>query len=70
MRMAFPDLRKRYEGRHFRARGYFSTASGNITDDVILQYFHEHEPAGVSRWLFSCWLLRYPIVWNRLSEEK
>ena len=32
-----PDLRKRYWGRHFWARGYFSTTSGNITDNVILQ---------------------------------
>jgi hypothetical protein len=32
---------------------YFSTTSGNITDDVILPYLQEHEPTGVSRWLFS-----------------
>ena len=30
-------------------KGYFSTTSGNITDDVILQYLQEHEPTGVSR---------------------
>jgi putative transposase len=36
VQMEFPDLRKRYWGRC--ARGYFSTTSGNITDDVILQY--------------------------------
>ena len=36
VQMEFPDLRKRYWGRHFWARGYFSTTSGNITDDVIL----------------------------------
>jgi putative transposase len=44
VQMEFPDLR-----RHFWARGYFSTTSGNITDDVILQYLQEHEPTGVSR---------------------
>lgn len=33
----FPAIRKRYWGRHFWAKGYFSTTSGNITDDVILQ---------------------------------
>ena len=49
VQMEFPDLRKRYGGRHFWARGYFSTTSGNITDDVILQYLQEHEPTGVSR---------------------
>jgi Transposase IS200 like len=38
VQMEFPDLRKRYWGRHFWARGYFSTTSGNITDDVI-SYF-------------------------------
>jgi putative transposase len=47
VQMEFPDLRKRYWGRC--ARGY-STTSGNITDDVILQYLQEHEPTGVSRW--------------------
>jgi putative transposase len=49
VQMEFPDLRKRYWGRHFWARGYFSTTSGNITDDVILQYLQEHEPTGASR---------------------
>ena len=49
VQMEFPELRKRYWGRHFWARGYFSTTSGNITDAVILQYLQEHEPTGVSR---------------------
>ncbi len=45
----FPALRKRYWGCHFWARGYFSTTSGNITDDVILQYLEQHiaKPTGV-----------------------
>jgi hypothetical protein len=30
----FPALKKRYWGRHFWARGYFCTTSGNVTDDV------------------------------------
>ena len=47
----FPAIRKRYWGCHFWARGYFSTTSGNITDDVILQYLENHltKPTGVSR---------------------
>ena len=47
----FPAIRKRYWGCHFWARGYFSTTSGNITDDVILQYLENHttEPTDVSR---------------------
>ena len=38
----FPALRKRYWGQRFWARGYFCTTSGNITDDVILQYLGQH----------------------------
>src|SRR4029450_9235327 len=53
VQMEFPELRKRYWGRHFWARGYFCTTSGNITDDVILQYIRSHEPTGASRELFS-----------------
>ena len=52
IQMEFPDLRKKYWGRRFWARGYFSTTSGNVTDDVILQYLELHskrEPTGVSR---------------------
>ena len=49
VQMEFPEIRKRYWGRHFWARGYFCTTSGNITDDVILQYLQGHEPTGVSR---------------------
>jgi putative transposase len=47
----FPGLKKCYWGRHFWARGYFCTTSGNATDDVILQYIEQHgaKPAGVSR---------------------
>jgi putative transposase len=42
-------MRKRTWGRHFWARGSFSTTCGNITDDVILQYLREHEPPGGTR---------------------
>ncbi|MEQ8340155.1 MAG: transposase, partial [Marinovum algicola] len=43
---------KRYWGRRFWARGYFSTTSGNVTDDIILQYLElhgKHDATGVSR---------------------
>jgi len=52
IQMEYPELRKRYWGRRFWARGYFSTTSGNVTDDVILQYLELHsqrEPTGISR---------------------
>ena len=38
----FEHIRKRYWGQRFWARGYFSTTSGNITDDVILNYLDKH----------------------------
>ena len=38
----FEHLRKRYWGQRFWARGYFSTTSGNITDDVITAYLDRH----------------------------
>ena len=38
----FPELRKRYWGRRFWARGYFCTTSGNITDEVIMSYLEHH----------------------------
>lgn len=41
----FPHLRKQYWGRHFWGRGYFSTTSGNVTDDVINQYIDNHVDA-------------------------
>tara|TARA_R110002110_G_C12942421_1_gene669591 strand:- start:24 stop:371 length:348 start_codon:yes stop_codon:yes gene_type:complete len=42
VQMEFPELRKRYWGRRFWARGYFSTTSGNVTDDIIMQYLELH----------------------------
>jgi putative transposase len=51
VQLEFPGLRKRYWGRHFWARGYFCTTSGNVTDEIILQYIEQHadKPTGVSR---------------------
>lgn len=41
----FPILRKKYWGRHLWARGYFSSTSGNITDDMINEYINRHTDA-------------------------
>ena len=44
---SFPDLRKRYWGRHFGARGYFCATSGELTEEMIKQYLEHHfEPKG------------------------
>ena len=37
----FPILRKKYWGRHLWARGYFSSTSGNVTDDMINEYINK-----------------------------
>lgn len=41
-------LSKEFWGRHMWARGYFVASSGNITDEVIMQYIEEQgkEPTG------------------------
>lgn len=41
----FPSLEKHYWGKHFWGRGYFSTTSGNVTDDVINNYINNHVDA-------------------------
>jgi putative transposase len=41
----FPELRKRYWGRHFWGRGYFSATSGNVTDEIINEYINSHYDA-------------------------
>ncbi len=38
----FPELKKKFWGRHFWGRGYFSTTSGNVTDDMINEYINNH----------------------------
>ncbi|MEM7211418.1 MAG: IS200/IS605 family transposase [Pseudomonadota bacterium] len=47
----FPLIRKRYWGQRFWGRGYFSTTSGAITQDIVLQYLEQHipDPTGTSR---------------------
>ena len=40
----FPEVRKRYWGQRFWARGFFSTTSGNITNEMILNYIDSHQP--------------------------
>ena len=41
----FPMTGKKYWGRHFWGRGYFSTTSGNITDEMINAYIDGHTDA-------------------------
>jgi len=44
---SFPDLKKRFWGRHFWARGYFCVTSGELTEKMIKEYLEHHfEPKG------------------------
>ena len=45
LQQEFPELKKRYCGRHFWCRGYFSTTSGNVTDKTIDDYIEDHDDA-------------------------
>ena len=41
----FPEMSKRYWSRHFWGRGFFSTTSGNVTDEMINAYISDHADA-------------------------
>ena len=38
----FPDLRKRFWGRHFWAIGYGAWSTGNISDKMVDEYLEHH----------------------------
>ena len=39
---SFPELKRRYWGRHFWARGYFCVTSGDLTEEMIKDYLEHH----------------------------
>jgi len=39
----FPELKKRYWGRHFWATGYGVWSTGNITDEMVQKYLEHHQ---------------------------
>jgi putative transposase len=41
--MEYKELNKIFWGQHFWARGYFAASSGNVTDEVILEYIQKQE---------------------------
>ena len=42
LQQEFPDVRKRYWGKHLWAIGYGAWSSGNITDELVAQYLEHH----------------------------
>jgi putative transposase len=43
LQMEFPELGKRFWGKHIWSRGYFCVSSGNVTDDMIKAYIESQE---------------------------
>ena len=41
-------LRQRFWGNHLWARGYFAVSSGNITDEMIMEYIKEQEGENIN----------------------
>jgi putative transposase len=39
----FKELSKKFWDRHIGAAGYFATSSGNVTDEVIMQYLESQD---------------------------
>ena len=39
----FKVIQKEFWGRHLWARGYFAASSGNVTDEIIIQYIENQD---------------------------
>lgn len=46
LQQEFPELKKRYWGRHFWAIGYGCWSTGNITDKMVNEYLEHHRKKG------------------------
>ena len=44
----FPEIKKLYWGKRFWGRGFFSSTSGNVTDEVINNYINNHSDANAT----------------------
>ena len=43
LQQEFPELRKRYWGKHFWGIGYGAWSTGNLTDEMVNEYLDHHE---------------------------
>jgi putative transposase len=41
--LEFKHLEKQFWGRHLWARGYFAASSGNVTDEIIIEYIDKQD---------------------------
>ena len=42
LQQEFPELRKRYWGKHFWAIGYGAWSTGSLTDELVAEYLEHH----------------------------
>jgi putative transposase len=49
----FPLLRKKFWGRHFWARGYFCCSSGNVIDEMIIEYIETQDASSDDNFKFE-----------------
>lgn len=42
LQLEYPDLKKRYWGKHFWAIGYGVWSTGNVTEEVVESYLEHH----------------------------
>ena len=45
LQMEYKDLNKQFWGRYLWGRGYFVASSGNVTDEVIMEYIRTQDIA-------------------------
>ena len=50
LQQEFPELKKRYWGRHFWAKGFGCWSTGNITDEMVNEYLEHHRRPDDSSW--------------------
>jgi putative transposase len=43
LQQEYPELKKRYWGRHFWAIGYGAWSTSNVTEELVQEYFEHHK---------------------------
>lgn len=51
----FPELHKRYWGRHFWSIGYGACSTGNLTEEMVEEYLNHHgkDPNGSDKFILE-----------------
>ena len=46
LQQEYPELKRRYWGKHFWAIGYGAWSTGNITEEMVQEYLEHHRDSG------------------------